>query len=307
MTLSGTTFNCNITDTNTVTSLRLDNAGTYRTGNINLVGGTNVTISETSAGVFSFASTDTNTDTNTVTRVRETNTTYRSGDLTLVGGTNVTISETSAGVFNFASTDTNTDTNTTYTAGTNMSLSGTEFSATDTNTTYSAGAGLDLSGTTFSIEADVREHANARFGNNAMDFILFDSDNDLLRFYINDNEKAQIDAAGKLDVLNDIIAYSTSVSSDEKLKDNIEIIPSALDKLSQVKGVTFNWKKDGKASAGVIAQDVEKVLPSAVSEHKKLNSDEVYKNVDYNQVIGLLVESIKELKSELDDLKSSNS
>jgi hypothetical protein len=49
------------TDTNTVTSIRRDNTGTYRTGNINLVGGTNVTISETSAGVFSFSATDTNT------------------------------------------------------------------------------------------------------------------------------------------------------------------------------------------------------------------------------------------------------
>ena len=53
------------TDTNTVTSIRRDNTGTYRTGNINLVGGTNVTISETSTGVFNISSTDTNTDTNT--------------------------------------------------------------------------------------------------------------------------------------------------------------------------------------------------------------------------------------------------
>ena len=164
-----------------------------------------------------------------------------------------------------------------------------------------------VSGTTFAIEADVREHANPRFGNNSLDFILFDSGNELIRFYVGDNEKVQIDAAGNLDVDGDIIAYSTSVASDINLKDNIEIIPSALDKLSQVKGVTFDWKKDGKASAGVIAQDIEKILPSAVTEHKELNSDEVYKHVDYNQVIGLLVESIKELKSELDDLKSSNS
>jgi hypothetical protein len=51
------------TDNNTVTSIRRDNTGTYRTGNINLVGGSNVTITETSTGVFSFAATDTNTNT----------------------------------------------------------------------------------------------------------------------------------------------------------------------------------------------------------------------------------------------------
>tara|TARA_R110002153_G_scaffold201348_1_gene354596 strand:- start:467 stop:2554 length:2088 start_codon:yes stop_codon:yes gene_type:complete len=54
--------NTQIADTNTVTSIRRDNTGTYRTGNINLVGGTNVTITESSAGVFSFESTDTTTD-----------------------------------------------------------------------------------------------------------------------------------------------------------------------------------------------------------------------------------------------------
>jgi hypothetical protein len=72
------------TDTNTVTSIRRDNTGTYRTGNINLVGGSNVTITETSAGVFSIASTDTNT-----------NTTYSAGSLLDLSGTtfNVDLSE----------------------------------------------------------------------------------------------------------------------------------------------------------------------------------------------------------------------
>lgn len=54
-----------VTDTNTVTSIRRDNTGTYRTGNINLVGGSNVTITETATGVFSFAATDTNTQLST--------------------------------------------------------------------------------------------------------------------------------------------------------------------------------------------------------------------------------------------------
>ncbi len=74
------------TDTNTVTSIRRDNTGTYRTGNINLVGGSNVTISETSTGVFNISSTDTNTDTNT---------TYSPGALLDLSGTtfNVDLSE----------------------------------------------------------------------------------------------------------------------------------------------------------------------------------------------------------------------
>jgi hypothetical protein len=103
-----------------------------------------------------------------------------------------------------------------------------------------------------------------------------------------------------------IFAYSTSVGSDRKLKDNIEVIESPLEKIQKLNGVTFNWKRDGEASAGVIAQDVQKVLPSAVKEVKQLSNegeDATRLNVDYNQIIGLLVESVKELKKEIEELK----
>ena len=86
ITISNGEISATDTNTNTVTSIRRDNTGTYRTGNINLVGGTNVTISETSTGVFNISSTDTNTDTNT---------TYSPGALLDLSGTtfNVDLSE----------------------------------------------------------------------------------------------------------------------------------------------------------------------------------------------------------------------
>jgi len=118
------------------------------------------------------------------------------------------------------------------------------------------------------------------------------------RFLFNDNGDFHADA--------NIFAYSTSVGSDRKLKDNIEVIESPLEKIQKLNGVTFNWKKDGEASAGVIAQDVQKVLPSAVKEVPELNGegeDATRLNVDYNQIIGLLVESVKELKKEIEELK----
>ena len=74
-----------------------------------------------------------------------------------------------------------------------------------------------------------------------------------------------------------------------------------MDKVCQLKGVTFDWKKDGENSAGLIAQDVEKVLPSAVKEKGlpfKADDDQEYKTVEYSQVTSLLVEAIKELKEE---------
>ena len=329
MTLSGTTFNCSITDTNTTytagTNMSLSGTEFSSTDtNTTYTAGTNMTLSGTefsstdtvythpasagnkhvptggSSGEFLKYSSNGTAVWATPSYTTNTNTTY-------TAGTGMTLSGTT---FNCDITDTNT----TYTAGSNMSLSGTEFSSTDTNTTYSAGggtsstdlAGIYLSGTTFELGSDYRDKGTLIWGNNTGDYIDFGVTADTMKFFIATNERMRL-TTGTTHFDGDVTAYSTTISSDINLKDNIEIIPSALDKLSQVKGVTFNWKKDGKASAGVIAQDIEKILPSAVTEHEQLNSDEVYKHVDYNQVIGLLVESIKELKSELDDLKSSNS
>ena len=54
----------------------------------------------------------------------------------------------------------------------------------------------------------------------------------------------------------------------------------------------------------MVAQEVEKVFPQAVSDREELNSEDTYKVVDYNQIIGLLVQSVKELKAEIDTLKA---
>ena len=104
------------------------------------------------------------------------------------------------------------------------------------------------------------------------------------------------------------------MTSDVKLKENIERVEGALDKVSQLDGVTFTWKKDGQASAGVIAQNVEEVLPSAVKEVETLDGEEINKHVDYNQLSALFIEAIKELKeenkllrAEIESLKDINS
>jgi hypothetical protein len=68
--------------------------------------------------------------------------------------------------------------------------------------------------------------------------------------------------------------------------------------ISNLNGYTFNWKESGEASAGVIAQEVEKVLPSAISENK-----EGSKSVNYNELIGVLIEAVKEQQVQIDSLK----
>ena len=107
----------------------------------------------------------------------------------------------------------------------------------------------------------------------------------------------QMDMSGNLTMAGNITAYS-----DIRLKENIKVIPDALSKVQQLRGVTFtrNDTEDlEKLHTGVIAQEVEAVLPEAVSE-----DNDGIKNVAYGNMVGLLIESIKELKAEVDDLKT---
>ncbi|GAG41327.1 unnamed protein product, partial [marine sediment metagenome] len=79
-----------------------------------------------------------------------------------------------------------------------------------------------------------------------------------------------------------------ATQSDENLKTNIKTITDALKKIEQIDGKTFTFI-GGPESGGVIAQDVEKVMPDIVGER------DGFKTVDYNAIIGLLVNAVKEL------------
>jgi hypothetical protein len=192
----------------------------------------------------------------------------------------------------------------------NQLTNGRGFITSYVNTTYSAGAGLDLSGTSFSLEPDLRGNASLiGYGNS--DYIQFNQYTTDFRF--SGNIEFQMQSDGDFHADGDIIAFSTSTASDAKLKTNIKTVEHALDKVCALDGVTFDWIKDGKESAGVIAQNVEEVLPRAVKEVKDLNGDDTHKSVEYNQLSALFIEAIKELReenklirAELENLKSIN-
>ena len=97
-----------------------------------------------------------------------------------------------------------------------------------------------------------------------------------------------------------LVATIHYASSDARYKDDVVVIPNALDKVNQIRGVTYvrNDSADKSRHAGVIAQEVEAVLPEVVS-----TNNEGYKLVAYDNMIGLLIEAIKELKAEVDALK----
>jgi hypothetical protein len=129
------------------------------------------------------------------------------------------------------------------------------------------------------------------------------SDEDI-RFYSDvSTERMRLESDGDLHVDGDVIAFSTTVS-DVALKSDIEMIPNALDKIDEVRGVTFT-RHNGQKSAGIIAQELEKVLPEAVREKKlALHDGKEYKTVEYDAIHGLLINCIKELKEEIKELKN---
>lgn len=102
---------------------------------------------------------------------------------------------------------------------------------------------------------------------------------------------------GTFTAVGNVAAYS-----DRKIKDNIEVIGNALDKVLAIRGVTFtrtDMEDKEKRHAGVIAQEVEIVLPEVVTE-----DDYGIKTVTYGNMVGLLIEAIKELTAKVNDLES---
>lgn len=112
--------------------------------------------------------------------------------------------------------------------------------------------------------------------------------------------------SGALTVTGDITAFFTS---DARLKTNLELIPNALEKVSEVNGYTFDWNDDAKAmnigdestDVGVVAQEIEKVMPEVVKT--RANG---YKAVNYEKLVPLLIEAIKELKEKVERLEKGN-
>ena len=116
------------------------------------------------------------------------------------------------------------------------------------------------------------------------------------------NPTSRLTVSGNLLVTGIITATDFNSASDIRLKENIQKIDNPIDKIIKIDGVRFDWKSDNKPSMGVIAQNIAEVLPELVSGEES-------KTVNYNGIIGLLIECVKtqqeqigELNKRLDDL-----
>lgn len=105
------------------------------------------------------------------------------------------------------------------------------------------------------------------------------------------------DGTTKVQILGDISATNLNTTSDIRFKDNIVKIDNALEKVLNINGYTFTMKETGERSTGVIAQEVEKILPEVI------HGSEDKKTVAYGNMVGLLIEAIKEQQKEIEALK----
>ena len=104
------------------------------------------------------------------------------------------------------------------------------------------------------------------------------------------------DGASLVSISGTCQATNFNTTSDINVKENVVTFENALDVVSELRGVRFDWKETHSPSVGVIAQELEEVLPELVTGTNP-------KTVNYNGIIGVLIEAIKELKDEVQILK----
>ena len=173
--------------------------------------------------------------------------------------------------------------------------------------TYTAGNGITLNTLEFDLDADLTtvtsiHNTGLKIGRGASDdYISFATDNQISSF-IGNAEKMRLDSSFDLQVAGDVVAASTAFS-DERLKDNIKPIENSLEAIKKLNGVTYDWKANGKSSVGVIAQNIQEVFPELVKEVQPIGEDEKRLTVNYDGLVGVLIEAVKDLSKQVEELK----
>ena len=178
-----------------------------------------------------------------------------------------------------------------------------------------SGEGVYNTATGQHFYSDNDDYWNVAGGSSANGIRFRDEHGGTIRGYVyaeNDNEigflnssgswSLRCDNSGNVTATGNVTAYS-----DARLKTNVNTINDALSIVGKLRGVSFDWKESGEHSIGVIAQEVEAVLPELVvtqdvSTTENPEPKEV-KSVDYGKIVGVLINAINELKAEVDELK----
>jgi hypothetical protein len=95
-------------------------------------------------------------------------------------------------------------------------------------------------------------------------------------------------------------APSFTSTSSKRFKTNINNLNNSLDSINKLQGVTFDWKETGKSDIGLIAEEVNEILPDLV----KKDEDDAPEGIDYGKLTAVLIEAVKELTQKVSDLES---
>jgi hypothetical protein len=250
-------------------------------------------------------------------------TTGQFGGALTVGG-NATVSGTK---FNFgnSSINANLTANTSQTllevdkiVGANLVISGSASLPSDTTLTLAQANATNLSVTNnanFSLGSNVvvnfgdgNGRATINFANAILDDTVLFDDKLQVGTFVSGTSGAQVNStaveADNIYARNDLIA---NYSSDQRLKDQVIKIDTALNKIEEIGGYQFTWNNNvddhraGSIDYGVIAQEVEEILPHAVDINNR-----GYKTVNYNSLIPLLIEAVKELSGRVKELEKGD-
>ena len=170
-----------------------------------------------------------------------------------------------------------------------------------------AESNMTFDGSTLSVTGDIL--GSSKIGLDTTDYITF-TNNTRMDVFINNNNEFRFESDGDFHADGDIIGFSSTVS-DSRLKDNIITIGGALDKVKSLRGVSYTWnsgKRKNTNDIGLVAQEVEKILPEVITEKKMplmqgVDPNIDYKTVNYEKIIPVLIEAIKEQQEQIDKLK----
>ena len=139
-------------------------------------------------------------------------------------------------------------------------------------------------------------------GSTVRGYVYADSGNHIGFLNSGSSWSFKVDNSGNATATGNVTAYS-----DARLKTDIHTINDALSICGKLRGVSYKWIKDGKPSIGIIAQEVEEVLPEVVLTQQVLDptGEREVKSVDYGKIVGVLINAINELKEEVEELKNA--